>query len=141
MKSALKAVLKEIVESEGEIVLFIDELHNIVGAGRAGRLHGCEQYLEADAGARGAALDRRGPRWTSIGNPSRRTAALERRFQPIFVDEPSVEDTISILRGLKERYEVHHGVRIQDGAVIAGRNTQPSLSARPAIAGQSYRLD
>jgi len=114
----LKAVLKEVTDAAGEVILFIDELHTVVGAGAAegamdasnmlkpmlarGELHAVgattldeyRKYIEADA-------------------------ALERRFQPVYVDEPSVEDTVSILRGLKERYEVHHGVHIQDPAVIA----------------------
>ncbi len=127
----LKSVLQEVKKSEGQIILFIDELHTIVGAGKTdgamdagnllkpmlarGELH-CigattlneyRQYIEKDP-----ALERR-------FQPIEKDPALERRFQPVMVDEPTVEDTISILRGLKERYEVFHGVKIQDGALIA----------------------
>ena len=114
----LKAVLKEIVESEGEIVLFIDELHNIVGAGRAEGSMDASNILKPML-ARGELRLIGATTLDEYRQSIEKDAALERRFQPIFVDEPSVEDTISILRGLKERYEVHHGVRIQDGAVIA----------------------
>ncbi len=114
----LKAVLQEVVKSEGEIILFIDEMHTIVGAGAA--------EGSMDAGNMLKPLLARGELHT-IGATTldeyrkhiEKDAALERRFQPVFVDQPSVEDTISILRGLKERYEVHHGVRITDPAVIA----------------------
>ncbi len=114
----LKAVLQEIKQSEGRIVLFIDELHTVVGAGKA--------EGSMDAGNMLKPMLARGELHT-IGATTldeyrkyiEKDAALERRFQPVMVNEPSVEDTISILRGLKEKYEVHHGVRIQDSAVIA----------------------
>jgi ATP-dependent Clp protease ATP-binding subunit ClpB len=114
----LKALLKEVTESEGEIILFIDELHTLVGAGAAQGSVDAANMLKP-ALARG---DLRAIGATTIDEYRKyieKDAALERRFQPVLVDEPSVEDTISILRGLKERYEVHHGVRITDGAIVA----------------------
>jgi len=114
----LKAVLKEVTESNGEIILFIDELHTLVGAGAAQGAVDAANMLKP-ALARG---DLRAIGATTIDEYRKhieKDAALERRFQPVVVDEPSVEDTISILRGLKERYEVHHGVRITDGAIVA----------------------
>ncbi|MBI3586652.1 MAG: AAA family ATPase, partial [Ignavibacteriales bacterium] len=114
----LKAVLKEVTESNGEIILFIDELHTLVGAGAAQGAVDAANMLKP-ALARG---DLRAIGATTIDEYRKhieKDPALERRFQPVLVDEPSVEDTISILRGLKERYEVHHGVRITDGAIVA----------------------
>ena len=114
----LQAVLKEIADSDGEIILFIDELHNIVGAGKAEGAMDAGNMLKPML-ARGELRMIGATTLNEYRQYIEKDAALERRFQPIFVDEPSVEDTISILRGLKERYEVHHGVRIQDSAVIA----------------------
>jgi ATP-dependent Clp protease ATP-binding subunit ClpB len=114
----LKAVLKEVTDSNGEIILFIDELHTLVGAGAAQGSVDAANMLKP-ALARG---DLRAIGATTIDEYRKyveKDPALERRFQPVLVDEPSVEDTISILRGLKERYEVHHGVRITDGAIVA----------------------
>ncbi|HWP82324.1 MAG TPA: ATP-dependent chaperone ClpB [Bacteroidota bacterium] len=114
----LKAVLKEVTESNGEIILFIDELHTLVGAGAAQGAVDAANMLKP-ALARG---ELRAIGATTIDEYRKhieKDPALERRFQPILIDEPSVEDTISILRGLKERYEVHHGVRITDGAIVA----------------------
>ncbi len=114
----LKAVLKEVTESNGEVILFIDELHTLVGAGAAQGAVDAANMLKP-ALARG---DLRAIGATTIDEYRKhieKDPALERRFQPVLVDEPSVEDTISILRGLKERYEVHHGVRITDGAIVA----------------------
>ncbi|HEX2371282.1 MAG TPA: ATP-dependent chaperone ClpB [Solirubrobacterales bacterium] len=114
----LKAVLKEVQASEGQIVLFIDELHTIVGAGAAEGAVGASDLLKPML-ARG---DLRCIGATTLDEYRKhieKDAALERRFQPVFVDEPDVNDTIAILRGLKERYEVHHGVRITDAAIIA----------------------
>jgi ATP-dependent Clp protease ATP-binding subunit ClpB len=113
----LKAVLKEITDSE-DVVLFIDELHTMVGAGAAEGSMDASNMLKPML-ARGELHTIGATTLDEYRKYIEKDAALERRFQPVYVAEPSVEDTISILRGLKERYEVHHGVRIQDGAVIA----------------------
>ena len=114
----LKAVLKEITASEGQIILFIDELHTVVGAGAAEGAMDAGNMLKPML-ARGELHCIGATTLDEYRKYIEKDPALERRFQPIFVSEPSVEDTISILRGLKERYEVHHGVRIQDSACIA----------------------
>jgi ATP-dependent Clp protease ATP-binding subunit ClpB len=114
----LKAVLNEIKQSEGRILLFIDELHNIVGAGRAEGSPDAGNMLKPML-ARGELHCVGATTLDEYRKYIEKDAALERRFQPVLVDAPSVEDTISILRGLKERYEVHHGVRIQDNALVA----------------------
>ena len=114
----LKAIIKEVVDSEGEIILFMDELHTLVGAGAAQGSVDASNMLKP-ALARG---ELRAIGATTINEYRKyieKDPALERRFQPIMIDEPGIEDTISILRGLKERYEVHHGVRITDGAIVA----------------------
>jgi len=114
----LKAVLKEIIESEGEIILFIDEMHTLVGAGAAEGAMDASNMLKP-ALARGELHAIGATTLDEYRKHIEKDAALERRFQPILVGEPDVEDTIAILRGLKERYEVHHGVRIQDSALVA----------------------
>ena len=114
----LKAVLKEIQASNGRIILFIDELHNIVGAGRAEGSMDAGNLLKPLL-ARGELHCIGATTLDEYRKYVEKDAALERRFQPVLVDQPSVEDTISILRGLRERYEVHHGVRIQDSALVA----------------------
>jgi ATP-dependent Clp protease ATP-binding subunit ClpB len=114
----LKAVLKEIDEAAGQIVLFIDELHTVVGAGAAEGAVDASNLLKP-ALARGELRCVGATTTNEYRKYIEKDAALERRFQPITVREPSVEDTISILRGLKERYELHHGVRIQDSALVA----------------------
>jgi ATP-dependent Clp protease ATP-binding subunit ClpB len=114
----LKAVLNEITESEGQIILFIDELHTVVGAGAAQGAMDASNMLKPML-ARGELHAIGATTIDEYRQYIEKDAALERRFQPVLIDEPSVEETISILRGLKERYEVHHGVRIQDSAVIA----------------------
>jgi ATP-dependent Clp protease ATP-binding subunit ClpB len=113
----LKAVLQEIKESEGSILLFIDELHNIVGAGRAEGSMDAGNMLKPML-ARGELHCVGATTLDEYRKYIEKDAALERRFQPVLVDQPTVEDTISILRGLKERYEIHHGVRIQDSALV-----------------------
>jgi ATP-dependent Clp protease ATP-binding subunit ClpB len=114
----LKAFLKEVTSSEGQIILFIDELHTIVGAGAAEGSADASNMLKPQL-ARGELRAIGATTLDEYRKYIEKDAALERRFQPVMVDEPSVEDTIAILRGLKERYEVHHGVRIQDAALIA----------------------
>jgi ATP-dependent Clp protease ATP-binding subunit ClpB len=114
----LKAVLNEITESEGQIILFIDELHTVVGAGAAQGAMDASNMLKPML-ARGELHAIGATTIDEYRQHIEKDAALERRFQPVLIDEPTVEETISILRGLKEKYEVHHGVRIQDSAVIA----------------------
>jgi len=114
----LKAVLKEITDSSGEIILFIDELHTVVGAGAAEGAIDAANMLKPML-ARGELHTVGATTLDEYRKHIEKDPALERRFQPVFVDEPTVEETVSILRGLKERYEVHHGVRITDSAVIA----------------------
>ncbi|MEX2569927.1 MAG: ATP-dependent chaperone ClpB [Gemmatimonadota bacterium] len=114
----LKAVLKEITESEGRFIVFIDELHTIVGAGKTEGSPDAGNMLKP-ALARGELRVVGATTLDEYRQYIEKDAALERRFQPVFVGEPSVEDTIAILRGLKERYEVHHGVRITDPAIVA----------------------
>ncbi len=114
----LKAVLKEVQEAEGEVILFIDELHTVVGAGAAEGAVDASNLLKPML-ARGELRAIGATTLNEYRKHIEKDAALERRFQPILVLPPSVEDTVSILRGLKERYEVHHGVRIQDAALIA----------------------
>ena len=114
----LKAVLSEIAESEGEIITFIDELHTIVGAGAAEGAMDAGNMLKPML-ARGELRAIGATTLDEYRQHIEKDPALERRFQPVLVEEPSVEDTVAILRGLKERYEVHHGVRIQDPALVA----------------------
>ena len=114
----LKAVLKEVTSSEGNIILFIDELHTLVGAGAAEGAMDASNMLKPML-ARGELHCIGATTLDEYRKHIEKDAALERRFQPVMVDQPSVEDTISILRGLKQRYEVHHGVRIQDSALVA----------------------
>jgi ATP-dependent Clp protease ATP-binding subunit ClpB len=114
----LKAVLKEITDSDGQVILFIDELHTVVGAGAAEGSMDASNLLKPML-ARGELHAIGATTLDEYRKHIEKDAALERRFQPIVVDQPTVEDTISILRGLRERYEVHHGVRITDGALVA----------------------
>jgi ATP-dependent Clp protease ATP-binding subunit ClpB len=114
----LKAVLKEVSEAAGQVILFLDELHTIVGAGAAEGAVDAANLLKPML-ARGELRAVGATTLDEYRKHIEKDAALERRFQPVLVGEPSVEDTIAILRGLKERYEVHHGVRIQDSAIVA----------------------
>jgi ATP-dependent Clp protease ATP-binding subunit ClpB len=114
----LKAFLKEVTDAQGQIVLFIDELHTIVGAGASEGAVDASNLLKPQL-ARGELHTIGATTLDEYRKYIEKDAALERRFQPVMVGEPSVEDTVAILRGLKERYEVHHGVRIQDGALVA----------------------
>jgi len=114
----LKAFLKEVTDSQGEVILFIDELHTIVGAGAAEGAVDASNMLKPQL-ARGELRTIGATTLDEYRKYIEKDAALERRFQPVIVDEPSVEDTIAILRGLKERYEAHHHVRIQDAALVA----------------------
>jgi ATP-dependent Clp protease ATP-binding subunit ClpB len=114
----LKAVLKEIKDSEGQVVLFIDELHTVVGAGAAEGAMDASNLLKPML-ARGELHTIGATTLDEYRKHIEKDAALERRFQPVYVDQPTVEETISILRGLRERYEVHHGVRITDSALVA----------------------
>ncbi len=114
----LKAVLNEIVQSEGQIILFIDELHTVVGAGASEGSMDASNMLKPML-ARGELHTIGATTLDEYRKYIEKDAALERRFQPVMVDEPTVEDTISILRGLRERYEIHHGVRIKDAAIVA----------------------
>ncbi len=114
----LKAVLKEIEAAEGEVILFIDEMHTLVGAGKADGAMDASNLLKPEL-ARGALHCVGATTLDEYRKHVEKDAALARRFQPVFVDEPSVGDTISILRGIKEKYELHHGVRIADAALVA----------------------
>ncbi|HEV2569041.1 ATP-dependent chaperone ClpB [Sphingomonas sp.] len=114
----LKGVLDEVRQAEGDIILFIDEMHTLIGAGKAEGAMDAGNLLKP-ALARGELHCIGATTLDEYRKHVEKDAALQRRFQPVFVDEPSVEDTISILRGLKEKYELHHGVRITDGAIVA----------------------
>ena len=123
----LKAVLKEVTESDGQIIMFIDELHTLVGAGAAEGAMDASNMIKP-ALARGELHCVGATTINEYRKYIEKDAALERRFQPIMVAEPSVEDTIAILRGLKEKYEVHHGVRIKDSAIVAAA-TFPTVTS------------
>ena len=134
----LKAVLKEIEESNGQVVLFIDELHTLVGAGAAEGAIDASNMLKP-ALARGELRAIGATTLNEYRKYIEKDAALERRFQIVYVGEPNVEDTIAILRGLKERYEAHHNVRIKDSAIVAAATLVASLYPRPVSARQGDR--
>src|SRR5690606_36151943 len=121
----LKAVLKEVDESNGQIMLFVDELHTLVGAGAAEGAVDAANMLKPLL-ARGKLRMIGATTLNEYRQHIEKDSALERRFQPVYVDEPTIEDTIAILRGLKEKYELHHGVQITDSAIVAAAR----LSAR-----------
>ena len=114
----LKAVLKEVKDKDGQIILFIDEIHNLVGAGKTDGAMDAANLLKPML-ARGELKCIGATTFDEYRQYIEKDAALERRFQPVLVEAPSVEDTVSILRGLKQRFEVHHGVRISDNALVA----------------------
>ena len=134
----LKAVLKEIAAAEGQVILFIDELHTLVGAGGAEGAVDAANMLKP-ALARGELRCVGATTLDEYRKHIEKDKALERRFQPVLVGEPSLEDAIAILRGLKERYEVHHGIRIRDAALVAAARLSPPLHLRAAAARQGHR--
>ena len=127
MRRDLRLVVEEIKKSEGRIILFIDELHNIVGAGKSDGAMDAGNLLKPML-ARGELHCIGATTLNEYRQYIEKDAALERRFQPVMVDEPTVEDTISILRGLKERYEVFHGVKIQDQRLLRRLFFQTDIS-------------
>ena len=134
----LKAVLKEIADAAGRVILFIDELHTVVGAGAAEGAMDASNMLKPML-ARGELHAIGATTLDEYRKHIEKDPALERRFQPVLVDEPTVEDTISILRGLKERYEVHHNVRITDAAADRRGHAVAPLHRRPLPARQGDR--
>ncbi len=131
-------MLKEIEESNGQVVLFIDELHTLVGAGAAEGAIDASNMLKPLRLARGELRAIGATTLNEYRKYIEKDAALERRFQIVFVGEPNVEDTIAILRGLKERYEAHHNVRIKDSAIVAAATLVAPLHLRPLPAGQGH---
>ena len=136
----LKAVLKEVADAAGQVILFIDELHTVVGAGAAEGAMDASNMLKPML-ARGELHTVGATTLDEYRKHIEKDAALERRFQPVMIGEPTVEDTISILRGLRERYEVHHGVKFKDSALVAAARALESLHHRPVPAGQGDRPD
>src|SRR6202035_4252874 len=135
----LKAVLSEITAAAGEIVLFIDELHTLVGAGKAEGAMDASNMLKP-ALARGELHCIGATTLDEYRKNIEKDAALARRFQPVFVGEPSVEETVSILRGLKEKYEIHHGVRIADSAIVAAAPLPHRYITDPSLPDKAIAL-
>ena len=134
----LKAVVKDVTDSDGEVILFIDEIHTLVGAGASEGAMDAANILKP-ALARGELRAIGATTLDEYQKYFEKDKALERRFQQVLVAEPSVEDTVSILRGIKDRYEVHHGVRITDGAIVAAAELSRPLRDEPVLARQSHR--
>ncbi len=133
-------MLNEITSAAGKIVLFIDELHVLVGAGKGEGAMDASNLLKP-ALARGELHCVGATTLDEYRKYIEKDAALARRFQPVFVSEPTVEDTVSILRGLKEKYEVHHGIRITDAAIVAAATLSNRYITRPLPARQGHRSD
>ncbi len=133
-------MLNDLAKQEGQVILFIDELHTVVGAGRAEGSMDAGNMLKP-ALARGELHCIGATTLDEYRKYIEKDAALERRFQRVMVNEPSVEDTIAILRGLQQRYEVHHRVDITDPAIVAAATLSPPLYRRPPVAGQGHRSD
>ena len=136
----LKAVLKEINDAEGQIITFVDELHILMGAGGGEGSVAASNMLKPML-ARGELRLIGATTLNEYREFIEKDAALERRFQQVYVGEPSVEDTVAILRGLKGRYEAHHGVTIEDSALVAAASLSQPLHHRPAAARQGDRPD
>ncbi len=136
----LKAVLSEVTSAAGEIILFIDEMHTLIGAGKGDGAMDAANLLKP-ALARGELHCVGATTLEEYRKYVEKDAALARRFQPVMVQEPTVEDTVSILRGIKEKYELHHGVRISDSCPRGRGDAEPSLHHRPFPAGQGDRPD
>ena len=136
----LKSVLSEISAANGEIVLFIDEMHTLVGAGKGDGAMDASNLLKP-ALARGELHCVGATTLNEYRKHVEKDAALARRFQPVFIAEPTTEDAISILRGLKEKYELHHGVRITDSALVAAATLVQPLHRGPLPARQGHRPD
>ena len=134
----LKAVLQEVAKAQGQVILFIDEIHTVVGAGKAEGAMDAGNMLKPML-ARGELHCIGATTLDEYRKHIEKDAALERRFQPVLVNEPTVEDTISILRGLRERYELHHGVRIQDAALVAAAQLSHRYISDRFLPGQGHR--
>ena len=129
------------MKKQGNVILFIDEFHTLVGAGAAEGSHGRGQHPQARSGPRRAAVHRRDHAWTNTARYIEKDAALERRFQPVKVGEPTPEEALAILKGLRDRYEAHHKVKITDEALQAAVSLSDRYITRPFPARQGHRPD